>query len=88
MRKNDADFTVDADGNLYKNFEIRDGQTNNEYLIWDIVEKLLDDESVSAEDIDQGLRAIRRLVIPFSKLKEEDEDCHNCKEYIINDKDN
>ncbi len=55
--------------------EIEDGVTKKERQIYDIVRYLLDgNELLNMDDMIDGLRHIRRLVIPTSKIA----DCEDC----------
>lgn len=62
---------------------IYDGITEKEKEIFDIVEYLLgnvDNEFINMEDMIDGLTHIRRMVIPNSKI-EQDEECENCDKH-------
>lgn len=75
-------------GNYYQNNDnsfmraekIVDGVTEKEQEIFDIVDYLLRDDEfiINKEDIIDGLRHIRRMVIPNSKI----DDCEDCQKEI------
>jgi hypothetical protein len=80
-------------GNYYQNNDdsfmrvekIVDGLTEKEQEIFDIVDYLLRDDEfiITTEDVFDGLRHIRRMVIPNSKI----DDCEDCQKNIEDNQD-
>lgn len=72
-------LTKDGEGRIYVKEEVRDGITEKDHAIYNVVSTLLKDKDATTEDLREGLTFIKRLTTPWSK-RDECEDCTESKE--------